>query len=199
MALRDSEESPSLEIMFLSMRALLHPARGGAAIVLAARLRARIGGRVHDRPGVARSHRGRQHAAAGRCGSRASGQRASVAGSPASSGAGACGSSTATPSTRGSMSGRASTSPRGSGCAASTRPRCRRAARTSRRRPRRHAMRSRAILAEGAVGIFARHARQVRRPRARRGFDAPTPDVSAALLQAGLVRRYAGGRREHWC
>ena len=26
-----------------------------------------------------------------------------------------------------------------------------------------------------------------------------TPDVSAALLQAGLVRRYAGGRREHWC
>ena len=26
-----------------------------------------------------------------------------------------------------------------------------------------------------------------------------TPDVSAALLGAGLVRRYAGGRRETWC
>ncbi len=26
-----------------------------------------------------------------------------------------------------------------------------------------------------------------------------TPDVSAALLQAGLGRRYAGGRRESWC
>jgi endonuclease YncB( thermonuclease family) len=26
-----------------------------------------------------------------------------------------------------------------------------------------------------------------------------TPDVSAALLQAGLGRRYSGGRREGWC
>ena len=26
-----------------------------------------------------------------------------------------------------------------------------------------------------------------------------TPDVSAALLARGLVRRYAGGRRESWC
>jgi endonuclease YncB( thermonuclease family) len=26
-----------------------------------------------------------------------------------------------------------------------------------------------------------------------------TPDVSAAILQAGLGRRYAGGRREGWC
>ena len=26
-----------------------------------------------------------------------------------------------------------------------------------------------------------------------------TPDVSAALLNAGLARRYAGGRRETWC
>jgi endonuclease YncB( thermonuclease family) len=26
-----------------------------------------------------------------------------------------------------------------------------------------------------------------------------TPDVSSALLGAGLVRRYAGGRRENWC
>ena len=26
-----------------------------------------------------------------------------------------------------------------------------------------------------------------------------TPDVSAAILQAGLGRSYAGGRREGWC
>ena len=26
-----------------------------------------------------------------------------------------------------------------------------------------------------------------------------TPDVSTALLNAGLARRYAGGRRETWC
>ena len=26
-----------------------------------------------------------------------------------------------------------------------------------------------------------------------------TPDVSAALLEAGLARRYAGGRRDSWC
>jgi endonuclease YncB( thermonuclease family) len=26
-----------------------------------------------------------------------------------------------------------------------------------------------------------------------------TPDVSSALIAAGLVRRYAGGRRESWC
>jgi hypothetical protein len=28
---------------------------------------------------------------------------------------------------------------------------------------------------------------------------ASTPDVGGALLNAGLARRYSGGRRESWC
>ena len=56
-----------------------------------------------------------------------------------------------------------------------------------------------AMLADGHVGIA-----QVTLDKygGRVVADAGTrmtPDVSAALLAAGLVRRYAGGRRESWC
>jgi endonuclease YncB( thermonuclease family) len=56
-----------------------------------------------------------------------------------------------------------------------------------------------AILAEGAVGVS-----QVALDKygGRVVADASTrrtPDVSTALLRAGLVRGYAGGRRESWC
>lgn len=56
-----------------------------------------------------------------------------------------------------------------------------------------------AILAEGDVGI-ARVAPD--KYGGRVVADASTrktSDVSAALLDGGLVRRYAGGRRESWC
>ena len=55
------------------------------------------------------------------------------------------------------------------------------------------------ILHEGYVGISGvtldKYGGRVLAEASTRG----TPDVSAALLRAGLVRRYAGGRREHWC
>ena len=55
------------------------------------------------------------------------------------------------------------------------------------------------MLAEGAVGIFDvtldKYGGRVLADASTRR----TADVAAALLQAGLVRRYAGGRREHWC
>jgi endonuclease YncB( thermonuclease family) len=56
-----------------------------------------------------------------------------------------------------------------------------------------------AILAEGAVGVS-----QVALDKygGRVVADASTrrtPDISTALLRAGLVRGYAGGRRESWC
>lgn len=56
-----------------------------------------------------------------------------------------------------------------------------------------------AILAEGGVELS-----RVGLDKFGGRIDAAastrsTPDVSAALLQAGLGRRYAGGRREGWC
>jgi endonuclease YncB( thermonuclease family) len=56
-----------------------------------------------------------------------------------------------------------------------------------------------AMLADGPIGI-----RQVTLDKygGRVVADAATratPDVSAALLAAGLVRRYDGGKRESWC
>lgn len=55
------------------------------------------------------------------------------------------------------------------------------------------------ILAEGAVGISGvtldKYGGRVLAAASTRS----TADVSEALLQAGVVRRYAGGRREHWC
>jgi len=56
-----------------------------------------------------------------------------------------------------------------------------------------------AILAQGEVGIS-----QVGLDKFGGRVDAAastksTPDVSAALLQAGLARSYDGGRRAGWC
>ena len=56
-----------------------------------------------------------------------------------------------------------------------------------------------AMLDQGAVGIS--HV-TLDKYGGRVVADASTyrtPDVSAALLGAGLVRRYGGGRRETWC
>jgi endonuclease YncB( thermonuclease family) len=56
-----------------------------------------------------------------------------------------------------------------------------------------------AMLADGHVGIaqvtLDKYGGRVVADAATR----TTPDVSAALLAAGLVRRYDGGRRESWC
>lgn len=55
------------------------------------------------------------------------------------------------------------------------------------------------ILGEGAVGIS-----RIGQDKYGGRVDADvstarTPDVSAALLERGLARRYSGGRRESWC
>ena len=55
------------------------------------------------------------------------------------------------------------------------------------------------ILNEGAVGI-ARIGQDKYGGRVDADVStARTPDVSAALFERGLVRRYAGGKRESWC
>jgi endonuclease YncB( thermonuclease family) len=55
------------------------------------------------------------------------------------------------------------------------------------------------LLAEGAVGVW-----HVGQDKYGGRVDADvstarTPDVAASLLEAGLVRRYSGGRRQSWC
>jgi endonuclease YncB( thermonuclease family) len=55
------------------------------------------------------------------------------------------------------------------------------------------------ILGEGTVGVS-----RIGQDKYGGRVDADvstsrTPDVSAALLDRGLVRRYSGGRREGWC
>ena len=55
------------------------------------------------------------------------------------------------------------------------------------------------ILNEGAVGI-ARIGQDKYGGRVDADVStARTPDVSAALFERGLARRYSGGRRESWC
>lgn len=55
------------------------------------------------------------------------------------------------------------------------------------------------LLAEGDVGIsrigLDKYGGRVLADASTRA----TPDISVALLAAGLARRYAGGRREAWC
>ena len=55
------------------------------------------------------------------------------------------------------------------------------------------------ILAEGAVGIsrvgLDKYGGRVLADASTRA----TPDISAALLNAGLARSYSGGRRQSWC
>ena len=55
------------------------------------------------------------------------------------------------------------------------------------------------LLAEGAVGISGVTLDKYGGRVLAEASTRRTADVSAALLQAGLVRSYAGGRREHWC
>jgi endonuclease YncB( thermonuclease family) len=55
------------------------------------------------------------------------------------------------------------------------------------------------ILGEGAVGVS-----RIGQDKYGGRVDADvstsrTPDVSAAMLDRGLARRYSGGRREGWC
>jgi endonuclease YncB( thermonuclease family) len=55
------------------------------------------------------------------------------------------------------------------------------------------------ILSEGAVGI-SRIGQDKYGGRVDADVStAKTSDVSAALLERGLARRYSGGRRESWC
>ncbi len=55
------------------------------------------------------------------------------------------------------------------------------------------------LLAEGAVGISGVTLDKYGGRVLAEASTRRTADISAALLQAGLVRSYAGGRREHWC
>ena len=57
----------------------------------------------------------------------------------------------------------------------------------------------RAILDQGEVGItrvtFDKYGGRV----LAEAFTRATPDVAAALIDAGAVRRYSGGKRDGWC
>jgi endonuclease YncB( thermonuclease family) len=57
----------------------------------------------------------------------------------------------------------------------------------------------RAILAQGDVGISKVTPDKYGGRVDADASTASTPDVGAALLDAGLARRYSGGRREGWC
>jgi len=61
----------------------------------------------------------------------------------------------------------------------------------------RHALAS--LLGEGTVSITDVGVDKYGGRVLAQAATARTNDVSAALLQAGLVRRYSGGRREPWC
>jgi endonuclease YncB( thermonuclease family) len=57
----------------------------------------------------------------------------------------------------------------------------------------------RAILDQGEVGIarvtFDKYGGRV----LAEAFTRATPDVSAALIDSGVARRYSGGKRDGWC
>jgi endonuclease YncB( thermonuclease family) len=55
------------------------------------------------------------------------------------------------------------------------------------------------ILAEGDVGIFNVTLDKYGGRVVASASTRTTADVSESLLKAGLVRAYAGGRRESWC
>jgi endonuclease YncB( thermonuclease family) len=57
----------------------------------------------------------------------------------------------------------------------------------------------RAILDQGDVGIAGVTLDKYGGRVVADASTQATPDVSSALLGGGLVRRYAGGRREGWC
>jgi endonuclease YncB( thermonuclease family) len=57
----------------------------------------------------------------------------------------------------------------------------------------------RAILDQGDVGIARVTLDKYGGRVLADAFTQATPDVSAALLGSGAVRRYSGGRRDGWC
>ena len=57
----------------------------------------------------------------------------------------------------------------------------------------------RALLGQGEVMIFNIGPDKYNGRVVADAGTARTPDVSAALLAAGLARRYDGGRRSGWC
>jgi endonuclease YncB( thermonuclease family) len=56
-----------------------------------------------------------------------------------------------------------------------------------------------AMLAQGGVSISGVSLDKYGGRVLAAAATARTPDVSEALLRTGLVRPYAGGRREPWC
>lgn len=56
-----------------------------------------------------------------------------------------------------------------------------------------------AMLAEGPVSIAQVSLDKYGGRVLANASAGPVGDVGTALLEAGLVRRYAGGRRESWC
>jgi endonuclease YncB( thermonuclease family) len=56
-----------------------------------------------------------------------------------------------------------------------------------------------AILSEGAVGVSQVTLDKYGGRVLAEASTRQTPDVSAALIRAGLARSYAGGKRESWC
>jgi endonuclease YncB( thermonuclease family) len=74
-------------------------------------------------------------------------------------------------------------------------------ARCTQERVRAEAARARltAILAEGGVELSRVGLDKFGGRIGAAASTRSTPDVSAALLQAGLGRHYSGGRREGWC
>jgi endonuclease YncB( thermonuclease family) len=74
-------------------------------------------------------------------------------------------------------------------------------ARCSEERNRAEAARAalKSILDQGEVGIARVTLDKYGGRVVAEASTQATPDVSSALLGAGLVRRYAGGRRESWC
>ena len=57
----------------------------------------------------------------------------------------------------------------------------------------------RAMLGQGEVGIAHVTLDKYGGRVVADAFTRTTPDVSAALLESGLARRYGGGRRDGWC
>jgi micrococcal nuclease len=55
------------------------------------------------------------------------------------------------------------------------------------------------ILGEGSVGISRIGQDKYGGRVVADVSTAMTPDVSAALFERGLARRYSGGRRQSWC
>jgi endonuclease YncB( thermonuclease family) len=56
-----------------------------------------------------------------------------------------------------------------------------------------------AILAEGSVELSGVGLDKFGGRTDATASTPSTPDISAALLRAGMARSYAGGRRESWC